>query len=61
MIIKTKIFNKETFELIEYESSNFMKTKIIIKTSGTLCRKKKEYEINFYNHYEEKIRYKKNI
>ena len=53
LIIKTKIFNKETFELIEYESSNFMKTKIIIKTSGTLCRKKKEYEINFYNHYEE--------
>ena len=48
LIIKTKLSNKETFELIEYDNINFFPTKLIIKTSGTLYRKKNENKLDFY-------------
>ena len=55
LIIKTKLYNSESFELIEYDSNNYVQAKTIINTSGILFRKKNKYQINFYNKDEDNL------
>ena len=42
LFIKTKIWEKETFELIDYSNDDTIDTKIKINSSGVLCRNKKK-------------------
>ena len=55
LIIKTKLYNSESFELIEYDSNNYIEAKKIINTSGILFRKKNKYQISFYNNDEDNL------
>lgn len=42
LLITTKIWKKETFELLDYLSDDLIKTKIKVNSSGVLSRKDKE-------------------
>ena len=42
LLITTKVWNKETFELIDYLSDDTIKTKMKVNSSGVLSRKDKE-------------------
>ena len=46
LIIKTKIWEKETFELIDYLNDDTINTKFKIHSSGVLCRDNKNISFN---------------
>ena len=46
LIIKTKVWEKETFELIDYLNDETINTKIQINSSGMLCRDEKTISFN---------------